>query len=95
MVWNERIQLTLTHDLSFKRLKSLEYLIDEFNEIKDLEEDFQQRDAALTLLCGELRNLVDDLTKGLGSTTASENPENETIAAEVAQPQEMEAEVPW
>ncbi|MCE3044935.1 recombination-associated protein RdgC [Legionella sp. 16cNR16C] len=95
LVWNERIQLTLTHDLSFKRLKSLEYLIDEFNEIKDLEEDFQQRDAALTLLCGELRGLVDDLTKGLGSTTASESPENETITAEVAQPQEMEAEVPW
>ncbi|KTD25223.1 recombination-associated protein RdgC [Legionella maceachernii] len=69
LIWNERIQLTLTHDLTFKRLKSLDYLIDEFNEIRDLEEEYQQRDAALTLLCGELRGLTNDLLAGLNEST--------------------------
>ncbi|KTC86474.1 recombination-associated protein RdgC [Legionella brunensis] len=65
LIWNERIQFTLTHDLTFKRLKSLDYLIDEFDEIRQLEEEYQQRDAALTLLHGELRALIDDLLAGL------------------------------
>lgn len=58
LIWNERIQFTLTHDLTFKRLKSLDYLIDEFNEINQLEEEYQQRDASLALLSGELRELI-------------------------------------
>jgi recombination associated protein RdgC len=61
LIWNERIQFTLTHDFTFKRLKSLDYLVDEFNEIRQLEEEYQQQDAALTLLCGELRSLTNDL----------------------------------
>jgi recombination associated protein RdgC len=65
LIWNERIQLTLTQDLTFKRLKTLDYLIDEFNETRQLEEEHLQRDAALTLLCGELRNLTNDLIAGL------------------------------
>lgn len=65
LVWNERIQFTLTQDLTFKRLKSLEYLIDEFNETRQLEEEYLQRDAALALLCGELKGLTDDLLAGL------------------------------
>ncbi|STX29331.1 recombination associated protein [Legionella beliardensis] len=65
LIWNERIQFTLTHDLTFKRLKSLDYLIDEFNDINQLEEDDLKRDAALTLLGGELRHLINDLLKGL------------------------------
>ncbi|MFC7780752.1 recombination-associated protein RdgC [Legionella taurinensis] len=65
LIWNERIQLTLTHELTFKRLKCLDYLIDEFNDISQLEEDYMQRDAALTLLCGELRALTNDLMNGL------------------------------
>ncbi|CDZ79022.1 Recombination-associated protein RdgC [Legionella massiliensis] len=76
LIWNERIQFTLTHDLVFKRLKSLDYLIDEFNEIRDLEEEYQQRDAALTLLGGELRSLVNELLVNLNSNeTAEENKE--------------------
>ncbi len=67
LVWNERIQFTLTQDLTFKRLKSLDYLIDEFNEIQELEEEYLQRDAALTLLCGELRSLTNDLLAGLNT----------------------------
>ncbi|STX42013.1 recombination associated protein [Legionella donaldsonii] len=69
LVWNERIQFTLTQDLTFKRLKSLDYLIDEFNEIQELEEEYLQRDAALTLLGGELRNLTNDLLAGLNATS--------------------------
>lgn len=65
LVWNERIQFTLTHDLTFKRLKSLEFLIDEFNEIGQLEEEYLQRDASLALLAGELRHLTDDLLRAL------------------------------
>ncbi|WED44548.1 recombination-associated protein RdgC [Legionella cardiaca] len=67
LIWNERIQFTLTHDLTFKRLKSLDYLIDEFDEIRQLEEEYQQKDAALTLLGGELRALVNDLLAGLNT----------------------------
>ncbi|USQ13047.1 recombination-associated protein RdgC [Legionella lytica] len=61
LIWKERIQFTLTHDFTFKKLKSLDYLVDDFNEIKALDEELQQRDAALTLLSGELRELTNDL----------------------------------
>lgn len=61
LIWKERIQFTLTHDFTFKKLKSLDYLVDDFNEIKALDEELQQRDAALTLLAGELRELANDL----------------------------------
>ncbi|MGQ3892316.1 recombination-associated protein RdgC [Legionella sp. CNM-4043-24] len=71
LVWNERIQFTLTQDLTFKRLKSLDYLIDEFNETRQLEEEYLQRDAALALLCGELKGLTDDLMNGLASSAAA------------------------
>ncbi|MDI9819303.1 MULTISPECIES: recombination-associated protein RdgC [unclassified Legionella] len=70
LIWNERIQFTLTHDFVFKRLKSLEYLVDEFNEIHELEEEYQQQDAALTLLSGELRALTNDLLTGLNATAS-------------------------
>lgn len=65
IIWNERIQLTLTHDLIFKRLKCLDYLIDEFGEVRQLEDEHQQQDAALTLLAGELRGLTNDLLTAL------------------------------
>jgi recombination associated protein RdgC len=71
LIWNERIQFTLTHDLVFKRLKSLDYLVDEFNDIRQLEEEYQQRDAALTLLSGELRALTNDLLAGLSKPEAA------------------------
>ncbi len=63
--WNERIQFTLTRDLIFKRLKSLDYLVDELSEIGDLEEEALQRDAEITLLSGELRGMIDALLKDL------------------------------
>lgn len=68
LIWNERIQFTLTHDLVFKRLKCLDYLTDEFNETRQLEEEYQQRDAALTLLSGELRALIEELLTGLNTS---------------------------
>lgn len=78
LVWKERIQFTLTQDLTLKRLKSLEYLIDEFHDIAKLEEEYLQRDAELTLLCGELRGLTDDLLAGLTKPTQTV----ETMVAE-------------
>lgn len=69
LIWNERIQLTLTHDFTFKKIKTLDYLLDDFNEIKQLEEEIQQRDAALALLTGELRELTNDLLAALTAKT--------------------------
>ncbi|CZH15172.1 recombination-associated protein RdgC [Legionella pneumophila] len=63
LIWKERIQFTLTQDFTFKKLKSLDYLIDDFNEIRQLEEEYQRQDAALTLLSGELRELINGLMK--------------------------------
>jgi recombination associated protein RdgC len=62
--WNERIQLTLTQDFTLKRIKCLDYLVEEFSDLKQEEED-QQRDAALVLLAGELRSMINDLLKHL------------------------------
>jgi recombination associated protein RdgC len=67
LIWNERIQFTLTQDLIFKRIKTHDYLIDELNEISKLEEDYLQRGAELTLLAGELKGLISDLFTGLES----------------------------
>ncbi len=61
IIWKERIQFTLTHDFTFKKLKSLDYLLDDFSELKQLDEEYQRQDAALTLLTGELRELTNDL----------------------------------
>ncbi len=72
LIWKERIQFTLSHDLVFKRLKSLDYLVDEFAEIQKLEEEYQQRDAALALLSGELRELINDLDTGLTKVSEKE-----------------------
>ena len=59
--WNEHIQFTLTQDSLIKRIKCLDYLTDEFNELRSLDEEYQQQDAALTLLTGELRALTNAL----------------------------------
>lgn len=69
IIWNERIQFTLTHELIFKRLKCLDYLMDEFNDVRQLEEEYEQQDAALTLLTGELRALMNDMLNGLSKGT--------------------------
>jgi len=66
--WNERIQFTLTQDFSIKRIKCMDYLIEEFSEFRQLDDDAQQRDAALTLLSGELRAMIADLLKHLGTS---------------------------
>ncbi|CAM2934844.1 recombination associated protein [Legionella steigerwaltii] len=78
LIWKERIQLTLTHDFSFKKLKSLDLLLDDFNDIKQLDEEYQQRDAALALLSGELRELTHDLLVALA--VKEKEPELEVIA---------------
>lgn len=86
LIWKERIQFTLTHDFTFKKLKSLDYLIDDFNEIRELDEEYQRQDAALTLLAGELRELTNDLLTTLvspsdASTTSIVEQETEEVLA--------------
>ncbi|MBL7481132.1 recombination-associated protein RdgC [Legionella bononiensis] len=76
LIWKERIQFTLTHDFTFKKLKSLDYLLDDFNEIRELDEEYQRQDAALTLLGGELRELTNDLLKALLPSSATSAPLN-------------------
>ena len=71
IIWNERIQLTLTHEFILKRLKCLDYLMDDFSEIRELDEEHEQQDASLTLLSGELRLLVDELLHNMTQTTAN------------------------
>ena len=66
LIWNERIEFTLTPDLTFKRVKCLDYLVDEFNDIHQQETEDEQENAALILLTGELRALTADVFKALG-----------------------------
>lgn len=82
IIWKERIQFTLTHDFTFKKLKSLEFLIDDFNELRQLDEEYQREDAALTLLAGELRELTNDLLAVLVNPTKSHSPVEEIIKEE-------------
>jgi recombination associated protein RdgC len=79
LIWNERIQFTLTNDLTLKRLKSLGYLIDEFNELNELDDEHSQQDARLTLLSGELKGLIDDLLANLIVKEAITNPATDNI----------------
>lgn len=72
IVWNERIQFTLTQDLIIKKMKCLDYLVDEFNDARQLEEEYQQQDAALTLLAGELRGLINDLLAAINEPNSKE-----------------------
>ena len=65
LVWNDRLQFTLTQDLVLKRIKCLDYLIDELHEISKVDEQAAQQDAALALLSGELRALIDELLASL------------------------------
>ena len=88
VIWNERIQLTLTQDLTFKRVKCLDYLVDEFNDVRQLDEEYQQQDAALTLLSGELRSLTNDLLKAL-------TVEQSDVKSEQKIPQELAETCPF
>lgn len=63
LTWNERIQFTITQSWTLKRIKCLDYLLDEFHEASKLEEAYQQEDATLTLLAGEFRAMINDLLK--------------------------------
>lgn len=78
--WNDHIQFSLSQDMVLKRVKCLDYLIDEFSETRNLEEEYLQQDAALALLSGELRSLMNALfecTSSLNTKVSSE----ETIKA--------------
>jgi recombination associated protein RdgC len=78
LIWNERIQFTLTHNLAFKRLKCLDYLVDEFHDLRELDDDLSQQDAAMTLLTHELRGLFNDLLPVL--TNESQKAQQSTAA---------------
>lgn len=78
LVWQEKIQFTLTQDLVFKKIKSLDYLVDDLNDINQLDEESQRQDAALTLLSGELRLLISELLHGIAHPISLESEEELT-----------------
>lgn len=82
LIWYERIQFTLTQTLSLKKIKCLDYIQDELQEIADMDGEDLQRDARLTLLAGELRSLCNGVIAELGKPpqTAS-NQQPTTIEA--------------
>lgn len=84
IIWNERVQLTLTQDFTFKKMKCLDYLTDELNDIRQLEEESQQKDAAIMLLAGELRGLTNDLFATLTDKTTNTTPLSVTPSLEPA-----------
>lgn len=61
--WDERVQFTMTQEFVLKRIKCLDVLVDAFNDLRELDEEAQERDAALTMLAGELRALIAVLFK--------------------------------
>jgi recombination associated protein RdgC len=73
LIWQERIQFTLTQDFSLKRIRCLDYLIDEMNDLHQLEEEQAQQDASLMLIAGELRALTKDLLAALAPVQAKTN----------------------
>lgn len=56
--WDERVQFTITQEFVFKRIKCMDVLIDAFHDLRELDEEAQERDAALTMLAGELRAVI-------------------------------------
>ncbi|MGV3739909.1 MAG: recombination-associated protein RdgC [Gammaproteobacteria bacterium] len=79
LIWDERLQFTLTQTLSLKRIKCLDYLQDEIHQIADMDGEDLQRDARITLLAGELRSLCKDILAEL--VFKSPQPKNEAPAA--------------
>lgn len=58
LIWQERIQFSLTDTLCLKRIKCLDYVQDELNSIADMDGEEHRLDAKLTLLFGEMRGLI-------------------------------------
>lgn len=65
LIWNERVQFTLTSNFTLKRIKCLDYLLEDINETRQLEDEIQQMEASLSLLTGEFGILIDELLKAL------------------------------
>lgn len=65
MAWQQRISFTLSCDGILKRIKFADQLISQNDDI-DSEDVVQRFDADITLMTGELSNLISDLTAALG-----------------------------
>jgi recombination associated protein RdgC len=62
LIWKERIQFTLNSDLILKRIKCVDYLLDELSEVNGLDDELERKDANFVLLSGEFRQLIDDIS---------------------------------
>lgn len=69
--WDERVQFTITQEFTLKRIKCLDVLVDAFNDLRELDEEAQERDAALTMLAGELRAIITALFNYFDKSTTS------------------------
>lgn len=83
LIWNDRIQFTLTPDLTIKRLKMLDYLADEFDNLEDEADEYLKRDASLALISGELRALINDLLKSFDYYSSDLKHQKERVTARV------------
>lgn len=81
LIWYERIQFTLTQTLSLKKIKCLDYIQDELQEIADMDGEELQRDARLTLLAGELRSLCNGVIAELAKPPQTKSNQPTTVEA--------------
>lgn len=70
LLWHERLQFSLNNQFIIKRIKCIDYLLDEVHEINKTEDPIEQFDANLCLLGNELKQMINDiieLTQGSNS----------------------------
>ncbi len=82
LIWHERIQLTLTQTLCLKRLKCLDYLQDDLNDIANMDGEEHQRDAKITLLSGELRGLCNSIIAELVGNQPLKTSTNDAVTSQ-------------
>lgn len=64
LIWQERLSFCINQEFALKRIRPLDYLTDQINEIH-AEGEEASADASLVLVAGELRGLLNDLLPSL------------------------------
>ena len=80
LTWHDRLQFSINQDFALKKIKPLEYLSDQINEIHAEAEDAAAGEASLLLVAGELRGVLNDLLSALTEKTSHQL--NDKIAME-------------
>lgn len=75
LIWADRMQFTLTNNFTLKRIKCLDYLIEESNETQKLEDEREQMQANLSLLVGEFGVMIDELLSSITAQKTHSKPQ--------------------